>query len=329
MSLPPFRRPLAIVATAALGIFLLLRCGVLLWSWQQAPADNLLPWVLDTFVTGVVVLASLSALGWLTNRVRRQDTEQSRLTHLAEVGLMASGLTHEIRNILNALQSHVALLRKQLPSDVESPAWRRTDQVEHALGALDELVRDFLAYARPAADRLEDINIAELLKEVLDFVALDLEQSQVKMNVELNSVLPTVRADATKLKRAVMNLIINARQAMPDGGVLTVRLGDTDRNDILIEISDTGCGIPDTDRPRIFETFFSTKPEGTGLGLAVVRRTVEDCGGQVSFVSEVGRGTTFRILLPRAGTLQFAQKHQGSDSAVAIVTGNGSNDGKW
>jgi signal transduction histidine kinase len=296
-------RPLALPAGAALAAFLTLRFSVAAWVWNRAPADTRaglwVPWVLDTALTALLLIVTVAGCCWLTSRVRRREREQTRGEHLAEVGLLAGGLAHEIRNTLNAMHSQIALLRKQLPPQA-GPACERTAQLERAVVELEQLVSDFLAFARPAKDQPQDVNLAGLITELLDFVALDLEQGRVTAMTELAPDLPAVYMDPGKLKRALLNLLINARQAMPDGGTLTVRAWPEEPGQVLIEVRDTGCGIPEEDRPRIFQTFFSTKPDGTGLGLAVVKRTVEDFGGRVTFHSEVGRGTAFRISLPTA-----------------------------
>lgn len=314
----PLRRPLTLIAGAALAVFLLLRSGFLVrMVWGQSSADDLQPpysvWILDTAIFGGVLVAVLVACGWLMGRIRLRDREQTRLQHLAEVGLLASGLTHEIRNTLNAMHSQLALLRKHLPADADSQAHQRAGKVELAITELEELVADFLAFARPSKDRLEEVNLAKLIGSVLDFAAMDLDQGHVKVETDFDRSVPSVYADACKLKRAVLNLIINARQAMPDGGTLTVRLHHASQNEVVIEVCDTGCGIPEKNRPSIFTTFFSTKAEGTGLGLAVVRRTIEDCGGRVTFDSEVGKGTTFRIYLPSADPRRLVLHHEARD----------------
>lgn len=295
--------PPALLAGTALAALLILRITVAACVYNQAPADAraalLVPWVLDTALTAVLLIATAAGCCWLMSRTRRREREQARVEHLAEVGLLAGGLAHEIRNTLNAMCSQIALLRKQLSPEMGS-AWQRTGQLECAVVEMEELVSEFLAFARPAKDDLEEVDLVKLIGGLLDFVALDLEQGQVTAVTELAPNLPPVYADAGKLKRALLNLLINARQAMPGGGTLTVRAGLGVPGRVLIEVSDTGCGIPKEDRPRIFQTFFSTKPDGTGLGLAVVKRTVDDLGGRVTFHSEVGRGTTFRISLPTA-----------------------------
>jgi signal transduction histidine kinase len=296
-------RPLAILAGAAVAALLSLRISVAAWVYNQATADTraglLAPWVLDTALTAVLLMATVAGCCWLTRRARRLEREQAHVEHLAQLGLLAGGLAHEIRNTLNAMHSQIALLRKQLPPETGS-ACQRTGQLERAVVELEELVGEFLAFARPAKDQPQDVDLAGLIGELLDFVALDLEQGGVTAVTEFAPDLPPVYLDPCKLKRALLNLFINARQAMPDGGTLTVRAGSGGSGEVLIEVRDTGCGIPEEDRPRIFQTFFSTRPGGTGLGLAVVKRTVEDFGGRVTFDSEVGRGTVFRISLPSA-----------------------------
>jgi signal transduction histidine kinase len=296
-------RPPALLAGTALAALLTLRITVAAWVYNQAPVNAcaalLVPWVFDTALTAVLLIVTVAGCCWLTRRTRRREREQARVEHLAEVGLLAGGLAHEIRNTLNAMRSQIALLRKQLSPEKES-AWQRTDQLECAVVEMEELVGEFLAFARPAKDQMEEVDLPALIGGVLDFVALDLEQSRVRAVTDLASDLLPVCGDAGKLKRALLNLVINARQAMPDGGTLTVRARPVGRASIVLEVCDTGYGIPQEDRPRIFQTFFSTRPGGTGLGLAVVRRTVEDLGGRITFESQVGRGTTFRISLPTA-----------------------------
>lgn len=303
MSRPLLWRPLALLAGVALVAFLTLRFSVAAWVCNQVPADTraglFAPWVLDTALTTLLLIATVAGCYWLTSRVRRREREQARLEHLAEVGLLAGGLAHEIRNTLNAMHSQIALLRKQLPPQA-GPACERTALLERAVVELEQLVSEFLAFARPAKDQPQDVDLAGLIVELLDFVALDLEQGRVTAVTELAPNLPAVYVDPGKLKRALLNLLINARQAMPDGGTLTVRAWPDGAGQVLIEVRDTGCGIPEEDRPHIFQTFFSTRPGGTGLGLAVVKRTVEDFGGRIAFESEVGRRTTFRVSLPTA-----------------------------
>jgi signal transduction histidine kinase len=274
---------------------------VLAWGQmaEEAFAVQLPYWLLDTIGTAVLLLATAAGCVWLTRRAHRQQHERAHGEHLAQIGLLAGGLAHEIRNTLNAMYSQIALLRKHL-SSVDGPACHRIDQIERAVIDLEELVGTFLAFARPAKDQLVEVDLTELLAGLLDFLALDLEQGRVQLRTEMAVNLPPLYADAGKLKRALLNLIINARQAMPEGGTLTVRAWPSERDEVLLEISDTGCGIPEEDQPRVFQTFFSTKPEGTGLGLAIVKRTIEDLGGRITFDSQVGRGTTFRISLPPA-----------------------------
>lgn len=324
MSRAHLPRPLVLLAAAALAVFLALRITVTTWVCNRVSSDThagiQAPWLLDTVLTASLLIATVASCCWLTGRARRWEREQTRVEHLAEVGLLAGGLAHEIRNTLNAMHSQIALLRKQLPAEA-APACHRTGQLERAVAELEELVDEFLAFARPAKDRLEVVDLAGLIGGLLDFVSLDLEQGRVRAVTELASDLPPVYADAGKLKRALLNLFINARQAMPEGGTLTVSAAPGEPGEVVIDVRDTGCGIPEEDRPRIFQSFFSTKPGGTGLGLAVVKRTVEDFGGRVRFDSQLGRGTTFRISLPTAERRRVSLERQGHGSPRQVGVG--------
>lgn len=287
----------AIVALAGVRI-----AGVVLTGYVAHPAHrSRLAWLgWGGMAAEAAVLAVGGVVAWrVLHQGRETETRRVRREHLAEVGVLASGLAHEIRNYLNAMRTHLALLRKSAESDgAGRPSGeKRIARLEETIGGLEELVTEFLTFARPQADRLEEIGLRELIGEVADFVGLDLEQAGVELHVDVAPDLAPVWADRAKLKRAVLNLLVNARQAMPDGGTLRVRA--TPQPDaVLIEIADTGCGIPPEDQPRLFDLFFSTKAEGTGLGLAIVKRTVEDLSGSIAFESAVGQGTTFRMLLP-------------------------------
>jgi two-component system NtrC family sensor kinase len=287
----------------ALIVLLAVRISIAAWTspLESAGTDSRLSpaWILETALSAELLLLTVAMCGWLAARARHRDREQARAKCRTEIGLLAGGLAHEIRNTLNAMHSQIALLRKHLPADAE-PARQRTSLIERAVADLEELVSEFLTFARPAKDELEDVNLPDLIRGVLDFVALDLEQARVTVRTEVDAALPPVYADAAKLRRALLNLVINARQAMPEGGTLTVRAWSSERGEILLEVSDTGCGIPPEDRANIFRSFFSTKSGGTGLGLAIVQHTIEDYGGHITFDSVVGRGTTFRIGLPTA-----------------------------
>jgi signal transduction histidine kinase len=242
---------------------------------------------------------------------------QQELRQLAQIGVLSSGLAHEVRNYLNAMQAQIALLRKLAgPDAVEIQG--RIEKLERNVASLEQFLTDFLSFARPQKNRLEESDPVTLVREVMEFVQLGMERAGVEMRLEATQTLPLVSVDKGKLKRAILNLMINARQAMPGGGRLTLRLWPGWGN-VCIEVEDTGCGIPAEVQHRVFETFFSTKSEGSGLGLAVVRRTVEDMGGTVRFHSELGRGTTFSLVLPTAARSRssLVRRQGGSPSSSA------------
>jgi two-component system sensor histidine kinase PilS (NtrC family) len=242
-------------------------------------------------VAGLIgVCQDLSSIKQMEQRMRQAD-------RLAAVGRLSANMAHEIRNPLASISGAVEALSRDLPPD-----HTRGQLVEIVLresARLNQIVGDFLEYARPAPMVPLEINMAEILDEVLLLIEHRSLPANLKVIREYGDTLPT-RADPQRFRQAVWNLCLNAVQAMPDGGELRVSARSLrDRGGRLqISIADTGQGIADSDLPHIFEPFFSTKPEGSGIGLALVYRVVEEHGGSIEVRSRIGDGTTFILTLP-------------------------------
>lgn len=301
-------RQLVLIAVTTVVAIVFVRLAGTAFSWYvisgpRHPHFTRLAWI--ELGTELVLLACAAAAAWWILRQERQfEQKRVRETHLAEVGVLASGLAHEVRNYLNAMHTNIALVRKAVASDTidAGRCEQRIRRLEETANSFQELLEDFLTFARPLDDRLEAVDVGELVREVSDFVGLDMEQAGVRLRIDVEPKVLPVLADRAKLKRAVLNLLVNARQAMSEGGNVRVHVIPSP-DFVTIEISDEGCGIPEGDRSRLFESFFSTKPEGVGLGLAIVKRTIEDLSGSITFETAVGKGTTFRITLPtKAGS---------------------------
>lgn len=242
-------------------------------------------------VAGLIgVCQDLSSIKLMEQRVRQSD-------RLAAVGRLSANMAHEIRNPLASISGAVEALARDLPPD-----HTRGQLVEIVLresARLNQIVGDFLEYARPAPMVPLEINMAEILDEVLLLIEHRSLPTNLKVVREYGDTLPT-RADPQRLRQAVWNLCLNAVQAMPEGGELRVSARSLRERGgrLQICIADTGQGISDSDLPHIFEPFFSTKPEGSGIGLALVYRVVEEHGGSIEVRSRVGDGTTFILILP-------------------------------
>lgn len=224
--------------------------------------------------------------------------------------LLANGLAHKIRNSLNAMRAHLALLQKFCGSPADGRVLQQVQRLEQAVGVVDDLLKDYLALASPERGEWQEVQPEALVREVVRFAALDLEQAKVAVVEEFAAGLPAVYVDGNKLKRVILALVVNARQAMPGGGHLTVRAKPVGHSGVALEFADTGHGIAAEERRHVFEPFFSTKPGAVGLSLAVARRTVRDLGGRITFESGADAGTTFRITLPTAARRRASLERQ-------------------
>ena len=310
------KHPLAIVAGAVV-LLVAIRVAVAFRAWEGVSPDERQQfsqylWI-ETIFDITIWLAATAAIAWLARRAAEAESQRRRLEHLAQVALLAGGLAHEVRNHLNAFGTYLSLLRGSAGAP-DGELVQGVEKLEHVSTALDELLTDFLTFTRPVKDKLEKVDLAALAREVVEFLALDLEQSRVEARVEAAPGVPPVVGDRGKLRRVILNLLVNARQAMPQGGKAIVRLHPRG-GQVQLDVEDTGCGIPPEEQPRIFEAFFSTKDDGTGLGLAVAKRTIEDLGGQISFESQPGCGTTFHVSLPAAAQHEATMRRLGRPRA--------------
>ena len=236
-----------------------------------------------------------------TSELDRLRRDMSRAEALASVGTLASGIAHQIRNPLAGIRSTVqGLLRKF------SPGAKERDRLQRVLAEIDRvngLIKSLLDFARPKARASEGLELGALLEDVLELAGPALEGARITTKREWGLAGARLRGDRQRLQEALLNLLLNAAEAMPRGGTLTVRVrvdrgGVNGPAGVEIEVSDTGPGIPPERAERIFQPFYTTKPGGTGLGLAVVRQVVEQHGGSVAVRSVPGQGATFVIRLP-------------------------------
>ena len=227
------------------------------------------------------------------------NTQLQVSERLAAVGRITAGVAHEVKNPLNSMRLWLENLKESLPPDRDGAAAQAVNVLDAEIDRLDAVVKRFLDFARPMDVRLEPTQLAELLREVLEVAQPQLQRAKVDVAQLLPIGIPEVFVDRDLLKQAVLNLVLNAVDAMPGGGQLQLTLSR--RGEVAeITVADTGKGIPPELRQKVFQLFFTTRPGGSGIGLASTFRIVQLHNGSINFTSEVGRGTTFRIELPLA-----------------------------
>ena len=227
-------------------------------------------------------------------RAQRLNNEHSKPTHP-----LTRELVHEIRNPLNSVNLNLQILEEDLSAEKPSSAsdlQKRVQRIRGEVERLDRILTDFRRYANLPPVAFETCDLAVLIEEVLDFNEPEAQKQNVQINREIQA-LPPVQLDQSQFKQALLNLIINGVQAMQDGGTLTVRAKPLNES-VQIDVEDTGQGIEPEQLDKIFDLFISTKAEGTGVGLTIVKQIIEGHGGRVNVESNPGHGTKFSILLP-------------------------------
>lgn len=232
-------------------------------------------------------------------RTARMEARAQSAQRLAELGTLTGGLAHEIKNPLSTVLLNLQLLQEDLDPDdpTQKRVAARLGTVTREASRLRDILADFLKFAGKIEIRKEAVDLNRLLEELVDFFAPQAQLSRVQMRFTPRSGPLVVRIDPRLIKQMVLNLMINALQAMQSGGELMLS-AEQNGNDAVIDVIDTGTGISADAVGKIFQAYYSTKKGGTGLGLAMSQRIVEEHGGTITVTSEAGKGTDFKVRLP-------------------------------
>jgi two-component system NtrC family sensor kinase len=227
---------------------------------------------------------------------RLHRTQISRAEHLATLGEMAAGLAHEIRNPLAGIAGVMEIVGRDLPAD--SPAVEVLGEVRHEVVHINNIVSELLEIARPKPPVFRNGNLLAVAEHAALFARDQARQRKVELEVVRDETLPDMEFDSGQIHQVLLNLLLNAVQACGEGGRVRVDFM-VDGASVTVRVTDTGRGIPPSVLPNIFRPFFTTKGDGTGLGLSLARRMVEDHGGRLEATSVVDKGSCFKLILPK------------------------------
>ena len=236
--------------------------------------------------------------------VRRLGNEIELSRRIAAIGRLTSGVAHEVKNPINAIVIHLEILRERIVN-LDPDSRRHMDIINKEIHRLDRVVKSLIDFSRPVELKLTLLDLRSLAAEVIALAAPEAHAERVEIVQNLGAQPLLVRVDPDLMKQAILNVVLNGVQAMPDGGTLTLRAFATSQAAVL-EIEDTGGGVSPEIRDKIFNLYFTTKQSGSGIGLALTFRALQLHNGAVELDSELGRGAIFRLMLPLPGQLQEA-----------------------
>ena len=220
---------------------------------------------------------------------------------LAALTTLSAGVAHEIKNPLTSIDIHIQLLNREIqkfkPGKVKNVK-NLLAIVKEEIDRLNSIVQDFLFAVRPMSMNLSRENVNDILKDMIDFLKYELEEADIKVMLDLDEEIPTVLVDSKYLKQALLNIIKNSIEAIKDGGEIRIKTEGESDGDVIIDIMDTGEGIPESIMGKIFEPYFTTRKSGTGLGLVIVYKIIKELGGDIKINSKEGEGTIFSVKLP-------------------------------
>ena len=253
-------------------------------------------------VSACVLLVDLFGSAMTANAIRREQVEVERRAmqneKLSTLGLLTSCMTHEIRNPLSSIKTIAAVLKEQLAATESKES---LELILDEVNRLSNTTSNLLQFARPASVRTGACDLAAVsrsLSLVLNHLAL---RHKVKLTIDIDEATPIIAADDEAMRDVLMNLMLNALQAVPTGGSVTVSCDSGVNGQVAIRVADNGPGIPPELRDRLYEPFVTSKADGSGLGLYIVNRRMRELGGEISYCSSPENGTTFVVTLPITG----------------------------
>lgn len=250
----------------------------------------------------VAVLLTLWRARRALVRARKLAAQARTQQHLVELAKLTGGLAHEIKNPLSTVKLNLKLLAEDFSEsqdDLYRRNYNRLVRVQDEVQRMHDILADFLKYAGDQELQPKPADLRQVVEELMDFFRPQAESSHVVMRSSLPEAPVTCRMDAGLIKQAILNLMINATQAMVDGGELLLRLSSSHGRAVL-EVIDTGPGIDAEVRERMFEAYYSTRPGGSGFGLPTTRRIIHQHDGEITVDGEPGKGTRFVLSLPLA-----------------------------
>ena len=236
------------------------------------------------------------------SEMKRMEWEIFQAEKMSALGRLAASVAHEVRNPLGAIDIQLQLLEEDLADlapEFRKQGYRRLDVAQTEMKRLDRIVRNFLRFSRTPPLRLQRLSLNDVVRHVFELVSPEAREQGVTLRLDLDPNLPPVDGDEDQLGQAVLNITINAFQAIEGTGEVQARTRmDMTLGQVCLDMSDTGCGIPDAEIDRIFEFYHTTKDEGTGLGLSIAQRIIYQHVGHIEVESQEQVGTTFRLYLP-------------------------------
>jgi two-component system NtrC family sensor kinase len=234
--------------------------------------------------------------------VEELESRQEQIIHsrkIASLGTLVSGVAHELNNPINNIILTIDTLVGGRPISDERRAELTNDVLTQAIRA-SGIVKNLLDFSRAESSQVQDLDVGQLLRDTFLVTGNQIAVSKIELVQEIDPGVPRLKGNRQGLQQVLINLITNAVQAMPDGGVLTVKATLDRSSRVCITVQDTGGGIAESDLPRIFDPFFTTKGvgQGTGLGLSVSYGIIKKHGGRISVESSLGKGSTFTVVLP-------------------------------
>lgn len=232
------------------------------------------------------------------SKIKALEEEMHQTRTMAVLGEMSATVAHEIRNPLGAMGMWAALLERDLED--EDPRRKTLGKIVEGLAKLNKIVSNLLVFTRPIKAEFRKVDLVKNVEEIVDFVRIEIDRLEQNVTVNYSEMVQKlfVLADPEKIGQVILNLCLNAIQAMPKKGEMDVELSDGGKEYALLVIRDTGCGIHPQELEKIFDPFYTTKENGTGLGLAIVKKYIESHSGYIDVASTPGDGTTVKVFLP-------------------------------